>query len=323
MFASSSFKNGVKVFSYALTVLVEVFRAATLESPLFFGAERSTYMRKLQRHLKALSDELAVIDAILIQPHLSVEDKRLQEARVEELMLAHKQLDTIVAFTTAAAKHGVSSGAFAKSVATEMHRMTLPPVLVPADILPSCMLLAHYKCSLEDCSHKDFWARCTIPALQEFVLPEGESPESVAADIMGDKIAQYTKGGKGKADIRALEAWLAEGASSKLPVALAQQVAAVAQVVRVACCARNSAKEELSGLGPKDIQDSVAVVLDSKNTIACTLLLYPEGRAVVEAAKQETTAMLAAIELRSLVSKALGDKAMGGMAKLQQVCSNF
>ena len=295
--------------------IAQAFRSATLESPLFFGPEKATFMRKLTRHLKSVVEEIAAVDKLLVQEQLSEDDQQLHEMRMAELVMAKKQLDIILCFANSAAKHGVSSSAFAKSVSAEMHRMTLPPVVDPVLILPSCMLLAHFKCSLEECSHDEFWRKCRVSELKKFSLPSSDTPEGLLADIIGNKIAQYTKGAKANADIKSLEAWLERSLwQGVLPPPLEEQVDAVARVVSLAC--EQEASEPLS---PDDIGNAVALVSDSKNTLASTLLLYLEGRGLVEAAKKAQSSRVAAVELQRSLAVTLSDASLTGLDKLKKV----
>ena len=275
-------------------------------------------MRKLQRHWKAVGDEIASLDQLLVQQQglsCDEDERRLQQMRMDELVVAKKQLDVIICFASSAAKHGVTSGAFAKSVATEMHRMTLPPAIDPGDILPSCMRLAHFKCCLEECSHKDFWQRCRLQELQKFSLPSTETVEGVAADILGDKIAQYTKGAKGTADLKALEAWLEVDLwKGLLPPPLEQQMVAVERVVSLARKG-NSA----TSLSLETIAEAIAIVSDSKFVVASTLQLYPEGRGLCEAAKREQASRTIVAEMQKRVLEVLKKSSMSALAKLQEI----
>ena len=211
----------------------EAFRDATMESPLIFGSEKTTYMRKVQRHQKSLAEETAWLEKIQTEEQQSADDARLHQMRMNELVFAKKQLDIVIAFTMSASKLGVASSAFARSIATEMHRMTLSPVVKPSEILPNCMLLAHFKCGLEDSAHQEFWALCSVKELKSFALPKEQSVEGVLADIVGDKIAQYTKGAKGFADVKTLHAWLdMYDDAVPLPEPLHVQLQAVQHVVR-------------------------------------------------------------------------------------------
>ena len=283
---------------------------------MFFGNEKATFMRKLQRHCKAVAEEIASLDRLLVQQeHESVgEEKILNEMRMSELVMARKQLDVILCFASNAAKHGVSSGAFAKSVSTEMHRMTMPPAIDPAKILPSCMLLSHFKCSLESCSHTEFWQKCRLSELEKFSLTSTDTVEGVAADIIGDKIAQYTKGARAVADIKALEAWLQPSLwRGVLPPALEEQIAAVQLVVSLA---RGTCESSLS---LDSSRHSISLVSDSKYTIASTLLLYPEGRNLLEGARKELSAREIAVSLQKRVRELLQDNSLSALAKLQKI----
>ena len=252
-------------------------------------------MRKMQRHLKALADELSANEILDVAKTMCADEAAEAESRKNELLLAKKQLEIIIAFTSCASKHSVSSSSFARSVATEMHRMTLPPLVEPHSILPGCMLLAHYKCTLEDAGHGDFWKLCTVGELHKYVLPKGETPEEVIADIIGDKIAQYTKG---KADVASLYAWLEDkGWSKNLPEALEKQVLALWRVVGLARSMGNAgdAYSDIENLSDAEIQASIDIVSSSKNPIASTLLLYPQDRSILEGAKDEQKARLASM----------------------------
>ena len=88
------------------------------------------------------------------------------------------------------------------------------------------------------------------------------------------------------------------------------------RVQTVLSLARGTCPDSLS---PPDIAKSISFVCDSKNSIASTMLLYPEGRCLLEGARKEQSSRLIAAELRKSVLEALADKELDPVATLHRL----
>eukprot|EP00971_Amphidinium_carterae_P166269 3295518-Amphidinium_carterae.1 len=90
----------------------------TADFQIFFGADKQAKMRKMRRHLKECEDERMALSA-------EGEAADDTDVRLDEMRLAKKQLEVVVAIVTAAQKYGLSSKGFQEIVLQETHRMSL------------------------------------------------------------------------------------------------------------------------------------------------------------------------------------------------------
>jgi hypothetical protein len=285
------------------------FKEAEEDSQIFFGSDKVNYMRKMLRHAKECQDAVVAADEALVETPDCAETK----SKFLTFQVLLKKLEAAINCVKVIQASGLNSTAFSEAMRKELHIMSLAPV-VSEDIFPTFMHLYMLKNDLTTSNAADmFWQKISAASFEKFRLSSSQIVQQQEA-ALGDRVVSFIQGG---GTMAAFTLWLLMSLDFDVyvPDELAEQMIAICVVLH---CDNIKLSEEA-----KDIELAISVVHDKKRTLAHTLMLYPCGKALVQAAEARMQVLLhegATGEQLKDAMAAENASDLEGMEKISSIC---
>eukprot|EP00971_Amphidinium_carterae_P332488 6466676-Amphidinium_carterae.3 len=112
-------------------------------------------------------------------------------------------MEVINALVLAGQKSGLHSKPFCAALQSEIHGMSLEPVIDVADFLPQCFRVLSVRSRMEECTTEEFWEKIGT-CFADLGLPEQDEHSNIGLCCSDRLIA----GAQGSGDVALLKAWL-------------------------------------------------------------------------------------------------------------------